>query len=205
MAAAAAARSVTDDGKAVMTDPEQLRLRDYRPVPSLSAPSNRVERACAPAIDAHTHLGRWLTGTWAVPSTTRLAELMDSCNIAAVVNMDGRWGAELEANLDRYDRSNPGRFATFCHVDWAALADGEPGRLAASLADSVARGARGLKVWKDLGLHVRDGHGRLVMPDDPRLSPLWEQAAELAVPVAIHTAGLVYSENARTLIPGLRQ
>jgi predicted TIM-barrel fold metal-dependent hydrolase len=26
------------------------------------------------------------------------------------------------------------------------------------------------------------------MPDDPRLSPLWEQAAELAVPVAIHTA-----------------
>jgi predicted TIM-barrel fold metal-dependent hydrolase len=180
---------VTDDGKAVMTDLDQLRLCDYRPVPSLSAPSHRVERACAPAIDAHTHLGRWLTGgTWAVPSTTRLADLMDSCNIAAVVNMDGRWGAELEANLDRYDRSYPGRFATFCHVDWAALADGEPERLAASLADSVARGARGLKVWKDLGLHVRDGQGRLVMPDDPRLSPLWEQAAELDVPVAIHTA-----------------
>jgi hypothetical protein len=27
-----------------MTDLEQLRLRDYRPVPSLSAPSHRVER-----------------------------------------------------------------------------------------------------------------------------------------------------------------
>jgi hypothetical protein len=47
-------------------------------------------------------------------------------------------GAELEANLDRYDRSYPGRFATFCHVDWAALANGEPERLPASFADPVA-------------------------------------------------------------------
>jgi predicted TIM-barrel fold metal-dependent hydrolase len=172
-----------------MTDLAQLRLRDYRPVASLSAPSHRVERARVPAIDAHTHLGRWLTGgSWAVPSIARLAGLMDSCNIAAAVNLDGRWGDELEANLDRYDRRYPGRFATFCHVDWDALADGEPERLPASLADSVARGARGLKVWKDLGLHVRDHQGRLVLPDDPRLGPLWEQAAELAVPVAIHTA-----------------
>ena len=104
------AAQVTDDVKAVMTDPAQLRLRDYRPVPSLSTPSHRVERARAPVIDAHTHLGRWTTGgTWAVPDTTRLAELMDSCNIAAAVNLDGRWGAELEANLDRYDRPYPGR------------------------------------------------------------------------------------------------
>jgi predicted TIM-barrel fold metal-dependent hydrolase len=172
-----------------MTDLTRLRLRDYRPVPRLSAPGHHVPRARAPAIDAHTHLGRWLTGgNWAVPSVAGLTGLMDSCNIAAAVNLDGRWGDELEANLDRYDRRYPGRFATFCHVDWTALADDEPERLAASLADSVARGARGLKVWKDLGLHVRDSRGRLVLPDDPRLSPLWEQAADLAVPVAIHTA-----------------
>src|SRR5439155_24104946 len=100
--------AVTDAGKADMSDLEQLRLLDYRPVACLSAPSQRVERACATAIDAHTHLGRWLTGgTWAVPDTARPAGLMDSSNIAAAVNMDGRWGAELEANLERYDRSYP--------------------------------------------------------------------------------------------------
>jgi len=142
-----------------MTDPEQLRLRDYRPVPSLTAPSHRVERACAPAIDAHTHLGRWLTGTWAVPSTARLAELMDPCNVAAAVNMDGRWGAELEANLDRYDRSYPGRFATFCHVDWAA-------------------------------------------PCDPPPTGRWCISA-LNLPAEV--LRLVYSENARALIPGLQR
>jgi predicted TIM-barrel fold metal-dependent hydrolase len=43
-------------------------------------------------------------------------------------------------------------------------------------------------VWKDLGLHVRDGAGALILPDDRRLSPLWEACAEAAVPVFIHTA-----------------
>jgi hypothetical protein len=83
-----------------MTDLSQLRLGDYRPVPRLSAPGHRVEGARTPAVDAHTHLGRWLTGgTWAAPSVAGLLGLMDSCNVAAAVNLDGRWGAELEANL----------------------------------------------------------------------------------------------------------
>ena len=51
-----------------------------------------------------------------------LLALMDEAGVEAMVNLDGRWDAELEANLDRYDRSHPGRFATFCHVDWGSLA-----------------------------------------------------------------------------------
>jgi predicted TIM-barrel fold metal-dependent hydrolase len=114
---------------------------------------------------------------------------MDSCNITAVVNLDGRWGDELEANLDRYDRRHPGRFASFCHVDWDMLQDpGVESRLAGSLERSVSAGARGLKVWKDLGLRVRDAGDRLVLPDDPRLDALWDAAGRLGVPVAIHTA-----------------
>lgn len=98
-------------------------------------------------------------------------------------------GEELRTNLDRYDRAHPGCFATFCHVDWDALAlPGAGTALAKDLRRSVAAGAKGLKVWKNLGLRVRDGHGVLVMPDDPRLAPLWEAAGELGVPVAIHTA-----------------
>ena len=44
---------------------------------------------------------------------------------------------------------------------------------AARLRDSVRRGARGLKVWKLLGLRARDREGRLVAIDDERLDPLW--------------------------------
>lgn len=185
-----------------MTDPDRLRelrdlrLRDWRPVVKAVAPAHPVSRARFPAVDAHNHLGRWLSpwigrpGGWVVEDVAALLELMEDCNVAAIVNLDGRWGEELEANLARYDRAHPGRFATFCHVDWdQAVASDDLGRTAAaSLRESVRRGAKGLKVWKDLGLHLRDERGELVLPDDERLRPVWETAAELGVPVFIHTA-----------------
>src|ERR1700735_491833 len=149
----------------------ELPLAQYRPYSRLRLAQTTVARARVPAVDAHTHLGRWLTaGAWAAPDVAALIALMDSCNIAAIVNLDGRWGDELEENLDRYDRRHPGRFASFCHVDWAALSGpGAETKLASSLERSVSAGARGLKVWKDLGLHVRDAGHRLGLPDEPRL------------------------------------
>jgi predicted TIM-barrel fold metal-dependent hydrolase len=178
-------------------DDGRLRLRDWRPEPKVVLPSHPVERARFPAVDAHNHLGRWLSAwvgddadAWTVTDVGALLELMDACNVRAIVNLDGRWGDDLEANLDRYDRSHTGRFATFCHVDWAAaVASDDLGAAAAdSLRASVRAGAKGLKVWKDLGLHVRDGRGDLILPDDARLRPLWEAAADTGVPVFIHTA-----------------
>ena len=75
-------------------------------------------------IDAHNHLGRWLSddGAWVVPDVTALLAMMDAVSVQTVVNLDGRWGDELETNLRRYDRAHPGRFLTFCHVDWSPLA-----------------------------------------------------------------------------------
>lgn len=168
----------------------ELPLARYRPYSRLRLPQTTVARASAPAVDAHAHLGRWLTGErWAVPDVAGFVDLMDSCNVTAVVNLDGRWDAELEDNLDRYDRSHPGRFATFCQVDWDLLrGPAAEQRLVGSLERSVKAGACGLKVWKDLGLGVRDDHDRLVLPDDPRLGALWDAAGRLGVPVAIHTA-----------------
>jgi predicted TIM-barrel fold metal-dependent hydrolase len=113
---------------------------------------------------------------------------MDQLNVGALVNLDGRWGRELEENLERYDRAHPGRFYSFCHLDWRLL--DQPGgedRLVASLERSIAAGARGLKVWKDLGMSVRV-HNRSIMLDDPRLAAVWARAGELGVPVLIHVA-----------------
>ena len=91
-------------------------------------------------------------------TSVKLLATMDEAGVEAIVNLDGLWGDELERNLDRYDRAHPGRFATFCHVDLRAI--GRPGfdaeELVASLRRSRDAGARGLKIWKDLGL----GHPR---------------------------------------------
>ncbi|MGH9006693.1 MAG: amidohydrolase family protein [Acidimicrobiales bacterium] len=164
------------------------RLRRYRPESRLVVEQHPVARAASPAIDFHTHLGRWLTrdGGWMAPDVGELLTLMDACNVATAVNLDGRWGDELEANLDRYDRTHPGRFVTFCHVDWKALEKGQqPDVLVKELERSAAVGARGVKVWKDLGLEIRVG-GRLLFPDDPMIDPVWEAAGSLGLPVLIH-------------------
>lgn len=169
----------------------QLKLADYRPRSRLVVPEHQVQRAAVPAIDSHTHLGQWLTpdGSWVVRDLGRLVAEMDECNIAGMVNLDGRWGAELAANLTRYDNAYPGRFATCAHLDWRELsAPGFGERLAAGLRASAEAGAAGVKVWKDLGLQLRDHRGELVLPGDERLSPVWATAAELGLPIFIHTA-----------------
>jgi len=166
-----------------------LRLRDYRPRTMLRVPEHRVERARFPVVDAHNHLGRWLTEEWAAPDVGELLALMEFRNIHAIVNLDGRWGDDLEANLERYDRAHPGRFATLCQLDWREGASpGFAERLVASLRRSRDAGAKGVKVWKDLGLHIRDDRGELLMPDDARLSDMWDAAGELGLPIVTHVA-----------------
>jgi predicted TIM-barrel fold metal-dependent hydrolase len=166
------------------------RLGAYDPVSTLELPRTETLRACVPAIDFHTHLGRWLTGTgaWMEPELAPVVDLMDACNQVSLVNLDGRWGQELEDNLDRYDRAYPGRFYTFCQLDWRLLESSNGTRLLVeSLQRSVAAGARGLKIWKDLGMWV-EARGRRILPDDPLLGPVWGTAGELGVPVLIHSA-----------------
>jgi predicted TIM-barrel fold metal-dependent hydrolase len=166
-----------------------LPLRDHRPLAMVRRTLTSLTPAPpAPIVDAHQHLGRWLTGGWAAPDVGSLLATMDACGVAGVVNLDGRFGEELESNLDRYDRAHPGRFATFAHWDATLFVAGAWAALGEHVADSLARGARGLKVWKDLGLHLRDDRGVLVQPDDPRLDPVWDACAAAGAPVTIHVA-----------------
>lgn len=169
---------------------QQLRLVDWHPVSQLRAPVTEVTRTAVPAIDIHNHLGRWLTdGDWMIDDVAALVRIMDDCGIDTIVNLDGLWGDEVTANVERYDRAHPGRFVTFCQLEWRLLArDDGVDVLRASLDDSASRGARGVKVWKDLGLTVRDASGDLVLPDDPRVVEVLRYAGALGLPVLIHSA-----------------
>jgi Amidohydrolase len=165
-------------------------LAFYAPRSTLELHGREPAQAAVPAVDFHTHIGRWIspTGTWVQPDVGQLLDQMASLNVARVVNLDGRWGRELEENLDRYDRAHPGRFFTFCHLDWRVLEERDgPQRLVAMLHRSLSQGARGIKVWKDLGLGVTVG-GRPLLPDDPMLADVWEAAGDAGVPVLIHVA-----------------
>ena len=173
----------------------EVPLRSYRPRPRLTLPEHPRTAARFPAVDAHSHPGRWLSGwvgregEWLVPDVAGFLDAMTAYNVHGFVNLDGRWGEELRANLDRFDHRYPDRIATFCHIDWSLLkAPGAEQALAAHLKASVTAGAAGVKVWKDLGLHVRDAEDRLVLPDDERLGAVWAAAGELGIPVWWHVA-----------------
>ncbi len=173
------------------------RLSQWRPRPAVVLPAHEVPAPAVPVVDVHNHVGRWLAadGAWLVPDTAELASTLTAAGVETLVNLDGRWDDELVANVERYDRAAPGAYLTFCHVEWAQLAgSGGPddrevvARLTAQLEQSARAGARGVKVWKDLGLSVRDATGTLVRPDDPRVMAVLRAAGELGLPVLIHTA-----------------
>jgi predicted TIM-barrel fold metal-dependent hydrolase len=172
---------MTDDG---------LRLVDYRPRAALRVPVHEIRRPKYPVIDAHNHLGSPFGGDWATRPPAELITTLDASGVEMIVDLDGRQGDALSAEISRWQAAYPDRVAVFAGLDYemwhADPAFGETE--AARLRDSAARGARGLKVWKLLGLRARGPDGRLVAIDDPRLDPLWSAAAELDLAVVIHIA-----------------
>jgi len=159
----------------------------------LRVPVNEPLRPRFDVIDAHNHLGGGVLG--GSPSFPRkpleeLFALMDEVRVKAIIDLDGGWGDRLRAEIAYYQEPHPDRFIVFSGIDYENFAtDPRFGETEARrLRESVALGARGLKVWKTLGLRLRDPEGRLIPINDERLDPLWATAAELGVPILIHIA-----------------
>lgn len=165
-----------------------LFLEDYMPRSELVVPEHPVPRAKFPAVDAHNHLTFPGFGP-ENPDIGQMVRELDFVNVITVVNLSGEWGDTLKKNLEKYDQAYPGRFITYCNINFAGL--GQPGwtdRTVAQLQADIQAGARGLKIYKELGLRIRDTQGKLVFPDDPRLYDIWEAVGEAGIPVTIHTA-----------------
>ena len=167
-----------------------MLLEDFRPRQELRVPATDVPLPRVRAIDAHNHLGSAFGGEWATRTAADLEAALDGSGVEGIVDLDGGWGDHLQAEIDRWQAPLPGRVAVFAGLDYARWADdaafGETE--ARRLRDGIAAGARGLKVWKLLGLRAQDPAGALIRVEDPRLDPLWAAAGELGVPVTIHVA-----------------
>ncbi|MBT3375019.1 MAG: amidohydrolase [Lentisphaerae bacterium] len=158
------------------------------------------KRAKFPVIDAHNHL-------WAAwKSVDHVVGVMDQVGVIAycdlTANISIAWGdggytlgvGSLDAFIENCSKPHPNRFYGFTCATFAAPSD-QPlfddadefvTRTTEMLRDHVARGARGLKILKELGLKYRDARGDVINLDDERLAPVWECCAELGVPVLMH-------------------
>ena len=166
-----------------------LLLKDFDPKPMLHVARHEVPRAKFPVIDIHNHVNDagGVHGEDIAPA--EVVRRMDHANVRTVVILTGMWGEKLQAVLDRMSKPYPGRFLVFAQMDWSKI--DEPNfsaEMVAQLDDAVERGARGLKILKDLGLGVRDKTGKFIAIDDPRLDAVWEECGRLGIPVAIHTS-----------------
>lgn len=74
--------------------------------------------------------------------------------------------------------------ATFCLEGWD-----EPGWVENTISwidQCVADGAIAVKVWKNIGMEIRDKDSVLIMIDDPQFDPVFQHLAEKGIPLAGH-------------------
>lgn len=162
-------------------------LRDFKPVSMLHVPQHKMDRAKFYVIDVHNHVND-AQGIDDHMDPKRVLQIMEATNVKTVVILTGLWGEKLQHVIDEMVKPNPGRFMVFTQIDWSKIDDPNFSQeMVQQLDDGVRRGARGLKVLKDLGLGVRDKTGKLIAVDDPRIDPIWEECGRLGIPVFIHS------------------
>jgi predicted TIM-barrel fold metal-dependent hydrolase len=114
---------------------------------------------------------------------------MDTLNMGIMVNLSGRSGENLIGALKNVADHYPNRFVVFANIDFEGVGkEGWVENAVNQFEQDVKNGARGLKVYKSLGMYNKDTNGNRIAIDDVRLDPIWDKCGELGVPVLIHSA-----------------
>lgn len=163
---------------------QRMDFEKYDPISTLVVPVHPVKRAKYPFIDVHNH--QWSMGT---QNLNELLKDMDVLNLQVMVNLSGGSSNTLKKMTDNIKAHAPKRFLVFANIDFTGIGRaGWTEQAVKQLAEDVRNGAAGLKVFKSLGLSVKDSNGERVAIDDKRLDAIWDKCGELKIPVLIHAA-----------------
>lgn len=133
-------------------------------------------------IDAHAHyrqnndalivtLDRWNMGAVLI-------------NVASTGSIEEKWDDMIVLQT-----AHPGYF-TLC-ATFDPFLFNEPDfaeRVIAQLDETIEQGAKMVKVWKNIGMELKDESGVYVQIDHPRFQPIWDFLVEEGVPVLAHIA-----------------
>ena len=160
-----------------------LKLLDWQPKSQLVVRQTQVPKPKFPVIDIHNHLGQ-------LKNTNMYLEQMDKAGIWKCVSLDGRSAGDFyKEHLRVSQGAAKDRFLVFFAPDFSKIDEPDFGvREARKLEEAVTLGIKGMKIFKSLGLTLKDKSGKLVPVDDPRIDPLWAKCGELGIPVAIHVS-----------------
>ena len=166
------------------TNAQDISFEDYNPVSTLVVPGKIIKKAKFPFIDVHGHQYRMST-----QDLSPVITAMDTLNMGIMINLSGRTGDKLIQSIKNIANNYPNRFVVFANIDFeGAGADGWIEKTVSQLKEDVKNGARGLKVYKSLGLRNKDVNDNRLAIDDVRLDPIWQTCGDLGIPVLIHSA-----------------
>ncbi len=161
--------------------PGDLRLLDWQPISQLVVKETKVMQPKFPVIDIHNHLGN-------LDKTQEYLEEMNKAGVWICVSLDGRSRDNFyKKHLEVSNSISNERFIVFFSPDFSKIDEHNFGtKEAQKLEEAVKMGCRGLKIFKNLGLTLKDKSGKVVPVDDPRIDPIWAKCGELGIPVMIH-------------------
>ncbi|QDT01937.1 Amidohydrolase [Rubripirellula lacrimiformis] len=150
------ASAVADD---VDSPSDHYSMEDY----------DRVEK-----IDLHAHIHSEDAGFVTLSKRDRFR----------FVNM-AVWSGDPESNHDKHRttywqyQADPSRTAPVCSFPVENFDDKDfVAQTIAYLDQQIAKGAVGVKVWKNIGMVLRNKEGDLVMIDDPKFDPIFQHIAD---------------------------
>ena len=167
-----------------LTYAQELSFEEYNPTSTLVVPENTILKAKFPFIDIHGHQYR-------MPKQDLgpVIAAMDTLNMGIMVNLSGRSGEQLIKSVKNIKDHYPNRFVVFANIDFDGVGtDNWTENTVLQFEEDVKNGARGLKIYKSLGMRYKDSEGKRLAIDDTRLDPIWAKCGELGVPVLIHAA-----------------
>jgi len=165
-----------------------VTFEEYNPPSTLVVPEHPLTRSKYPFIDVHNH-------QFGMPNQNlnTLIVDMDDINMGIMVNLSGRGRGEtshLDGAISNIKRSDlESRLVVFTNISFEGIDHPDWSENAAKqLEEDVQKGARGLKIYKSLGLRNTDATGARIAIDDPRIDPVWAKCGALGIPVLIHSA-----------------
>ncbi len=169
--------------------PDNLLLKNYRPVSIFKVPVTRIDKALFPVIDIHSH-----PYAESLDQVSQWVKTMDACGIQKTIILTHFTGAKFDSVFAVYSKY-PGRFEVWCGFDYTGY--DQPGygpQAVAELERCYKMGARGVGELGDKGkgLFYCQPPAWGMHLDDPRMDPLLEKCAELRMPVNIHVADPIW-------------
>ncbi len=173
-------------GSLFAQNPENLLLKDFKPVSIYNTPKTEVKKAAYPVIDMHSH-----DYASSPDEVENWVKTMKEKGIEKTILLTGATGVKFDSLVSVYSKYG-NKFDLWCGFDYSGYK--EPGwtkKAIKELERCKNAGAKGIGELGDKGLGLKNS---FPIPawgmhfDDKRMQPLLKRCGELGMPINVHIA-----------------